>query len=72
MIFQSVTSKKSDFVSCLHSMKKQEEIRICFSLCMFANLHKGIERIFHQMKTRLSLGQINSAAWGNHRKPRGC
>ena len=36
---------------------------------MFANLHK---RILHQMKTRLSLRWINSAACGNHRKPRGC
>ena len=34
-----------------------------------ANLRK---RILHQMKTRLSLRRINSAALGNHRKPRGC
>ena len=34
-----------------------------------ANLHK---HILHQMKTRLSLHQINSAACGNHGKPRGC
>ena len=34
-----------------------------------ANLRKCIR---HQMKTRLSLRRINSAACGNHREPRGC
>ena len=34
-----------------------------------ANLRK---RIRHQMKTRLSLRWINSAACRNHREPRGC
>ena len=34
-----------------------------------ANLRK---RILHQMKTRLSLRRINSAASRNHQKPRGC
>ena len=73
MFFQSVTSEMY-FVSCLHGRKKLEEIRICFSSGMFvllgglANLRKCI---LHQMKTCLSLRLINSAACGNHRKPRG-
>ena len=40
-----------------------------FGHVRFINLRK---RIRHQMKTRLSLRRINSAACGNHREPRGC
>ena len=71
MFFQSVIYR----FCCLHGRKKLEDIRICFSSGMFvfyggiANLRK---RIRHQMKIRLSLRRINSAACGNHREPRGC
>ena len=42
---------------------------VMFVLLRCANLRK---RIRHQIKTRLSLRRINSAACGNHREPRGC
>ena len=71
MFFQSVI-----FRFVVYTVGKSQRISqfVSFRACSFyyggiANLRK---RIRHQMKTRLSLRRINSAACGNHREPRGC